>query len=153
MYNLNADKNTVYIAIQDTLYVCMYVVLHCPFLSTFTSVTERRRKEHTLKTKFKGIISPHGKRSSVKIKTCHLGTLQSSNGSKESGDERERVLPLFESIFLPFIKEICLRTAQIHYLWTTIPILLLNGAFFAKICIWNSRPSTNYTSPLKAEGF
>jgi len=58
------------------------------------------------------------------------------------------ISPLFESIFLPFVEKIRLRTSKIYNLWTSISIFFLNCAFFAIICITNTRSSTNHTSSL-----
>jgi len=58
--------------------------------------------------------------------------------------------PRFEAVFLSFVEQIGLGTAQIDDLRTSVAIFLLNGALFAIIRIRNSLASTNHTTALVA---
>lgn len=56
--------------------------------------------------------------------------------------------PLLEAVFFAFIEQVCLRAPQIDNLWTTISILLLNGALFTVVGIGDSGAATDYTPAL-----
>lgn len=56
--------------------------------------------------------------------------------------------PLLESIFFPFIEEICLGTAQVDNLRATISIFFLDGTLLAVVGIRHPWAPADHTAPL-----
>jgi len=55
---------------------------------------------------------------------------------------------LFEAVFLPLIEQISFCTAQVDNLRASISVFLLNCTLLAVICITDSRPTADNTTPL-----
>ena len=58
------------------------------------------------------------------------------------------MLPFFETVFFPFVKEICLRATEIDNFRTTVSVFLLDCAFLAIICVRNAGPSADHAPSL-----
>jgi len=55
-----------------------------------------------------------------------------------------------ESIFLPFVEQVCFCTSKVYNFWTSISILFHNCTLLAVVCIWHPWPPTNHTATLVA---
>lgn len=61
----------------------------------------------------------------------------------------KRRLPPFETILLPFVEQIGLRTAQIDNLRTSVTILLLYRTLFTIVGIGNTRATADHAPALQ----
>ena len=77
--------------------------------------------------------------------SCTAVHLQVSDGA---GWYTWFLLPLFEPILLPLIEEIRFGASQIHDLRTAVPVLLLNRAFLAVVCIRDTGSATDHAPAL-----
>lgn len=75
----------------------------------------------------------------------------------ESPDTKSPAIPnahpkpassLLETIFLPLVKQICLRGAKVDNLWAAISVLLQHGALLAVVGVRHSWASTDDTTAL-----
>ena len=58
------------------------------------------------------------------------------------------VSSLFKTIFLHFIKQICLGAAEVDDLGAAVPVLLLHGALLAVVRVRDPRPPADHTATL-----